>query len=44
MVALARYGGACWTSVFTVRNDRVRIISVRRSTAKEAASYDKANR
>lgn len=43
-VALARMYGAVWAAVYTVRGDVIRIISVRRATAKEAARYDEANR
>ena len=43
-VALARMGGRVWAAVYTVRGDTIRLISVRKATAKEAASYDKANR
>ena len=43
IVAIAQLGGSCWTAVFTVRGHRVRIISVRRSTPKEASAYGKAN-
>ncbi|MBU4462818.1 MAG: BrnT family toxin [Proteobacteria bacterium] len=30
-----------WTAIFTIRDDAVRIISVRRSRAKEKKIYDK---
>lgn len=43
-VALARMSGAVWAAVYTERGDAIRIISVRKATLKEAASYDKANR
>ena len=43
-VALARMDGRIWAAVYTARGDAIRLISVRKATAKEAASYDKANR
>lgn len=43
-VALARMSGSVWATVYTERGDAIRIISVRKATLKEAASYDKANR
>ena len=39
---IAFYAGGCWTAIYTVRNGAHRIISVRRSTPKEVARYDKA--
>lgn len=41
-IGLARWCGSCWTVVFVQEDERVRIISVRRATPKEAAAYDKA--
>ena len=38
---MARYAGSCWTAIYTMRGERVRIISVRRATKKEAAYYDR---
>lgn len=38
---IARYQGSCWTGVCTMREDVVRIISVRRSTKKEVSLYDR---
>ena len=32
-----------WTAVCTMREENVRIISVRRSTVKEVSAYDKTN-
>lgn len=43
-VGISRALGGYWVEVYTQDGERVRIISVRRATAKEAASYDKANR
>ncbi|WP_302964074.1 BrnT family toxin [uncultured Adlercreutzia sp.] len=43
-VGLARYAGCCWVVVYAARGESVRIVSVRRATAKEASVYDKANR
>ena len=42
-VALGMIDGKHWTAVFTRRGERTRIISVRRSRAKEAAIYDETN-
>lgn len=41
--AIAFYAGAKWTAVCTTRGERVRIISVRRSTPKEGSFYDREN-
>lgn len=38
---IAHYGGGLWSAVFTLRNEVVRIISVRRSTKGEVSFYDK---
>ena len=40
---IARHGGQYWTAIFTMRAERIRIISVRRSTSKEASRYDREN-
>ena len=37
---IAKYAGKHWTAVFTQRNDKTRIISVRRSRPKEIAAYE----
>lgn len=37
---LSRYAGAVWFGVFTRRNDRIRIISVRRAVKGEVSLYD----
>ncbi|WP_067583932.1 BrnT family toxin [Endozoicomonas ascidiicola] len=37
---IAKYTGKHWTAVFTPRNDKIRIISVRRSRPKEIAAYE----
>lgn len=39
---MARYGGSTWVAICTMRGGAVRIISVRRASAKEASAYDKA--
>ncbi len=36
---VALYNGKLWTAIFTYRNDRVRLISVRRSRTKEQRLY-----
>lgn len=40
---LARYAGACWVAIYTMRGERVRLISVRRAVREEAAYYDREN-
>lgn len=40
-ILIARYGGSCWTAVYTERLDVVRLISVRRATRREMGSYDR---
>lgn len=37
---IAQYADKHWTAVFTQRNDKTRIISVRRSRPKEIAAYE----
>jgi uncharacterized DUF497 family protein len=39
-IAIGRVGQKHWSAVFTYREDRIRIISVRRSRAKEIALYE----
>lgn len=39
---IARLSDGVWTAIYTMRGPRIRIISVRRATKKEAALYDKA--
>lgn len=39
---MARYGGAVWVAICTMRGDVVRIISVRRASAREVSAYDRA--
>ncbi|MGE9267048.1 MAG: BrnT family toxin [Verrucomicrobiales bacterium] len=36
---IARYSGKLWTAIFTMREDRIRIISVRRSRHGEEEGY-----
>ncbi|MCP4166107.1 MAG: BrnT family toxin [Chloroflexi bacterium] len=36
---VALYNGKLWTAIFTCRNDRVRLISVRRSRTEEQRLY-----
>ena len=40
---IAHYGGGHWVAVCTTREEKIRLISVRRATQKEASFYDKAN-
>lgn len=40
---LAWYAGSVWLAIITYRQDAVRIISVRRATAKEVSFYDRTN-
>ena len=40
-VVIGRIFGTCWTAVVTNRGSKIRIISVRRSTRKEASYYDR---
>ena len=39
-LAVGRIGGRHWTAVFTLREGRVRIISVRRARKKEIERYE----
>lgn len=39
---MARHGGSVWVAVCTMRGESIRIISVRRATAKEVSFYDRA--
>ena len=39
-IAMARVEQKYWSAVFTFRGERIRIISVRRSRAKEIALYE----
>ncbi len=39
-VAIGRIGHKHWSAIFTYRSNRIRIISVRRSRAKEIALYE----
>ena len=41
-VAIARLADGIWTAIYTFRGDRIRLISVRRATPKEASLYDRA--
>ena len=38
---IARHAGCCWSAIYTIRPDNIRIISVRRSTGKEVSFYDR---
>ena len=37
---IARLGDVHWTGIYTTRNDKIRIISVRRSRDEEKQNYD----
>ncbi|KJF68419.1 BrnT family toxin [Rhizobium nepotum] len=39
-IVIAQLRGKCWSAVYTNRNDRLRIISVRRSRDKEKHRYE----
>ena len=39
-LVIGRIAGMCWSAVITYRNDRVRLISVRRSRTEEVALYE----
>lgn len=38
---VGKIGAKHWTAIYTLRNERIRIISVRRSRSIEAAAYDR---
>ena len=38
---VSKYGGKLWAAIFTEREDKVRIISVRRAHKKEETLYEK---
>ncbi|MEY8315128.1 BrnT family toxin [Adlercreutzia muris] len=42
-MVIAKMDGVCWTAIIAYRGIAVRIISVRRSTKKEARFYDRCN-
>lgn len=42
-IIIAQFKGKLWTSVYTMRGNTARIISVRRSSAKEVKLYEKEN-
>ncbi|MEM6492598.1 MAG: BrnT family toxin [Pseudomonadota bacterium] len=41
-LAIGRITDRCWTAVFTLRDDRIRLISARRSRDTEVAVYEGA--
>ena len=41
LMLIGRIGDKHWSAIFTVRNDKIRIISVRRSRTKEVREYEK---
>jgi len=40
-VAIGRIGTRCWTTVFTIREENIRIISVRRARPEEIERYER---
>ncbi len=38
--AIGRIGGVSWTAVYTIRNGRLRMISIRRSRTTEVKAYE----
>ena len=42
-IIIGKIQGKLWTAVYTIRDDAVRIISVRRSRKKEVELYEKEN-
>ena len=40
LMLIGRVGDKLWSAIFTIRDDTTRIISVRRSRAKEAERYE----
>jgi hypothetical protein len=40
IVVIGAIGKKCWSAIITSRDDRIRIISVRRSRAEEVAIYE----
>lgn len=39
-MGIGRLGGVTWSAIFTIRNSRIRLISVRRSRPSEQALYE----
>ena len=39
---IANYGGSIWSAIYIMKNENVRIISVRRATKSEVSFYDKS--
>ncbi len=37
---VAKFEGKLWSAIFTIRDERVRLISVRRARPKEVLAYD----
>ena len=40
LMLIGRIGGKNWSAIFTIRDDRTRIISIRRSRTKEVEQYE----
>lgn len=40
VMRIGRFGGKCYSCIFTTRGDKIRLISVRRSRRKEEEIYD----
>lgn len=41
-IAVGRIEGRCWSAIFTMRGDKVRLISVRRARREEVEAYESA--
>jgi len=41
LMLIGRIGDKHWSAIFTIRDDKIRIISVRRSRTKEVEHYEK---
>ena len=42
-IIIGKHNNKLWTAIYTLRNDAIRIISVRRARKKEAKLYEKEN-
>jgi len=40
LMLIGRIGDKHWSAIFVIRNDRIRVISVRRSRTKEVEQYE----
>jgi len=41
IILIGQYRNKLWTAIYTIRSDKIRIISVRRARGKEAMLYEK---